>query len=51
MVAKSTAVVDTIYRFRNVYVAHQDRELSDPELARQALKDWTNGPYRLWSCR
>ncbi len=44
-------VVDTVYRFRNEYVAHQDRELSDPQLAKQALIQWANGLYRIWSCR
>jgi type III restriction enzyme len=45
------SVVDAVYSFRNEYVAHQDRELSDSELARQALVQWTNGLYRIWACR
>ncbi|MBW1795997.1 MAG: hypothetical protein JRF30_10565 [Deltaproteobacteria bacterium] len=28
---------------KNEYVAHHDRELSYPELAKPALKDWSNG--------
>ena len=45
------SVIDAIYSFRNEYVAHQDRELSDPELAKQALIQWSNGLHRIWSCR
>lgn len=45
------SAIDTIYSFRNEYVAHQDRELSDPELAKQALIQWTNTLYRIWSHR
>ena len=30
--------------------AHQDRELSDPELTEQALIQWTSGLHRIWSC-
>jgi type III restriction enzyme len=44
-------VADTIYTFRNEYVAHQDRELSNPEIANQALIEWAEGLYRIWSCR
>ncbi|MCK4961736.1 MAG: hypothetical protein KAS19_04585, partial [Anaerolineales bacterium] len=35
------SVIDAIYSFRNEYVAHQDRELSDPELVKQALIQWS----------
>lgn len=45
------SVIDAIYSFRNEYVAHQDRELNNAELAMQALVQWTNGLYRIWSCR
>ncbi len=44
-------VADTIYTFRNEYVAHQDRELSDPGLAEKGLMEWAGGLYRIWSCR
>ncbi len=44
-------MIGRIYTFRNEYIAHQDRELSDPELAKQALIQWTDGLYRIWSCR
>jgi len=44
-------MVGTIYTFRNEYIAHQDRELSDSELAKQALVQWADGLYRIWSCR
>ncbi|MCJ7833663.1 MAG: hypothetical protein MUQ20_04685 [Deltaproteobacteria bacterium] len=40
-----------IYTFRNEYVAHQDRELSDPTIAEKALMEWAGGLYRVWSCR
>ena len=45
------SVIDAMYGFRNEYVAHQDRELSDPELAKQALIQWSNGLHQIWSCR
>jgi len=45
------SVIDAIYSFRNEYVAHQDRELSDQELAKQALIQWTSGIHQIWSCR
>jgi hypothetical protein len=32
--------VDRIYSFRNEFIAHQEKELIDPEQAREALKDW-----------
>jgi type III restriction enzyme len=41
-------VVDRIYNFRNEYIAHQERELSDPTLTRQALTEWVSGLYRVW---
>jgi type III restriction enzyme len=40
--------VGRIYDFRNQYVAHQDKELSDAEATRQALGEWTRGLYRIW---
>jgi len=33
------------------YVARQDRELCDQELAKQALIQWARGLHRIWSCR
>lgn len=45
------SVLDTIYSFRNEYVAHQDRELSDPKLTKDALQQWASGLHRIWSCR
>lgn len=45
------SLIDKIYSFRNEYVAHQDRELSDSELAKQALIQWSSGLHRIWSCR
>ena len=45
------SMIDAIYSFRNEYVAHQPRELSDPELAKQALIQWANGLHQIWSCR
>jgi hypothetical protein len=41
--------VGQIYGFRNQYVAHQDMELTDVELARHNLKDWAVGLHRIWS--
>lgn len=34
--------------FRNDYVAHQNKELADAELARTALKEWANGLVVIW---
>ena len=45
------SVIDAIYSFRNEYIAHQDRELSDLELAKKALVQWASGLHRIWSCR
>ncbi|MFC1816459.1 restriction endonuclease subunit R, partial [Thermodesulfobacteriota bacterium] len=45
------SVLDSIYNFRNEYIAHQDRELSDIELAGRSLKEWANGLYKIWTCR
>jgi len=45
------SVIDAIYSFRNEYIAHQDRELSDIELAELSLKEWANGLYKIWSLR
>jgi type III restriction enzyme len=46
-----SSAINSIYTFRNKYIAHQDRELSDIELAGQSLKEWANGLYDIWSCR
>ena len=43
------SVIDSIYNFRNEYIAFQDRELSDIDLAGQSLKEWANGLYGIWS--
>jgi len=45
------SVIDAIYSFRNEYIAHQDQELSDLELAKKALIQWANGLHRIWICR
>lgn len=45
------SAIDSIYTFRNEYIAHQDRELSELELAGRSLKEWANGLYKIWSCR
>ena len=46
-----SSAIDSIYTFRNEYIAHQDRELSDTELAGLSLKEWANGLYKIWSLR
>jgi len=33
--------------FRNNYVAHQEKELKDSQLAEEQLKAWTEGLHRL----
>ncbi|MBN2061150.1 MAG: DEAD/DEAH box helicase family protein, partial [Deltaproteobacteria bacterium] len=45
------SVVDSIYQFRNEYIAHQDRELSDSNIAKDALKLWTKGLFYIWNER
>lgn len=41
-------LVNRINTFRNDYVAHQNKELADATLARDALKEWSNGIVALW---
>ncbi len=41
-------LVSTINTFRNDYVAHQDKELTDSALARKALAEWASGLRRIW---
>ena len=43
--------VNQIYDFRNQYVAHQEMELSDPDLAQKALANWATGLHKIWRCR
>ena len=40
--------VDRIYSFRNKYIAHQEKELVDREVARQAMTDLILGLERIW---
>jgi type III restriction enzyme len=42
-------LIDRVYSFRNEYIAHQERELSEPAIARQALGEWARGLHRVWS--
>jgi type III restriction enzyme len=41
-------LVSGINTFRNDYVAHQNKELTDSALARKALGEWANGLRRIW---
>lgn len=41
-------LVSSINTFRNDYVAHQEKELTDPVLARKALGEWALGLRRIW---
>ncbi len=41
-------LVSNINTFRNDYVAHQDKELTDSTLARKALEEWASGLRRIW---
>jgi type III restriction enzyme len=43
--------VDRIYSFRNEYIAHQEKELADREMARQAMLDWISGLRRIWRAK
>jgi len=40
-------VLDSMYRFRNRYVAHGDEQLQDGEKADAAMKEWINGLIQL----
>ena len=42
-------LVSTINTFRNDYVAHQEKELTDRVMARNALKEWVGGLWRIWN--
>jgi type III restriction enzyme len=41
-------LVSNIDTFRNDYVAHQKKELTDSALARKALAEWASGLRRIW---
>ena len=41
-------LVNRINAFRNEYIAHQNKELTDSALARKALVEWANGLRRIW---
>jgi type III restriction enzyme len=41
--------VDAVYRFRNTYIAHQDEELCDEEVAREELRTWVTGLAALYA--
>jgi type III restriction enzyme len=45
------SIVNNIYQFRNEYIAHQDRELTDPVLANEALGVWSKGLFAIWNER
>jgi type III restriction enzyme len=40
--------VKEIYDFRNTYIAHQEKELSDIEIAREGLIKWISGLYQIY---
>jgi len=41
-------LVNRLNTFRNDYVAHQNKELADADLARTALKEWASGLTVIW---
>ena len=41
-------LVSDINTFRNDFVAHQNKELTDSALARKALGEWASGLRRIW---
>jgi type III restriction enzyme len=41
-------LVSRINSFRNTYVAHQKKELTEAALARAALTEWCSGLRHLW---
>ncbi len=44
-------LVSRINSFRNTYVAHQKKELTDVTSARAALAEWAGGLRRIWKLR
>lgn len=40
-----------INTFRNDYIAHQNKELTDPAIARTALMEWATGLRQIWKMR
>ena len=46
--AEIYALVNRINTFRNDYIAHQYKELTDAGLARDSLREWSRGVARLW---
>ena len=44
-------MISNINSFRNTYVAHQKKQLTDVALARVALAEWTGGLRRIWMLR
>jgi type III restriction enzyme len=44
-------LVSRINSFRNTYVAHQTKELTDLAMAKTALAEWTSGLRRIWKLR
>ncbi len=42
------ALVNRINTFRNDCIAHQNKELNDAAVAREALREWSAGVARLW---
>jgi hypothetical protein len=49
MASEIYKLVSNINTFRNDYVAHQNKDLTDSALARKALQEWASGLLRIWS--
>jgi type III restriction enzyme len=45
------SIVNNIYQFRNEYIAHQHRELTDPVLANESLGVWSRALFAIWNER
>ena len=41
-------IVKKITDFRNNYIAHQDKELTDINIAREGLINWVRGLYNIY---
>src|SRR3990167_2040063 len=41
-------IVKSIYDFRNTYIAHQDKELTDIKIAKEGLAHWVQGLYKIY---
>ena len=44
-------VLEEVYEFRNTYIAHEKKDLTDAETTRTALHRWVDGLQSLYAAR